>query len=496
MGSVILRAERVEKSFPGVQALDKVDFDLEEGEVHILLGENGAGKSTLMKIFSGSEKKDRGRIYVRDREVDIADPHHARLLGIGMVYQDLSLIPTLSVSENIFLGRLPKRASGTIKWPKLFDETARLLSDFGVALDPHQRIDSLGMAERQLVEIAKALSIEVQILLLDEPTSALSYEERDRLFEILRRLQGRGVGIVYVSHRLDEVPKIGQRVTVLRDGKKTGTLPVSKADENTLIRMMVGRELTEHYPKEKTERGGELLRVEGLARRGELKGLSLTLRRGEILGIAGLMGAGRSEFARALFGIDRIDAGRIFVEGKEVFISSPWEAIKLGFGYLTENRMDGLVPMLPVAANITLASILELSRGGFLSHQKERVLSRKYVEELDIHTAGLGQKVQFLSGGNQQKVALAKWLCSDAKILLFDEPTRGIDVGAKIEVFRLIGRLAKRGVGIIMISSELPEVIAIADRILVMCRGSFTAEFERERATPEEILKYAIIGGE
>ena len=494
--SFLLKAEAVDKSFPGVHALDKVDFDLKPGEVHVLLGENGAGKSTLMKIFSGTLTKDKGRVLIQDKEVDIENPHRARNLGIGMVYQELSSVPSLSVAENIFLGRLPKRSTGTVHWSRLFKEAKNLFDDFGVHVDPQQRVRALGMAERQLVEIAKALSINVKILLLDEPTSALSDEERERLFDIIRHLQEKGVGIIYVSHRLDEVPHIGQRVTVLRDGKNIGTLSVKQADESALIRMMVGRDLKELFPKEEVKLGREILKIQDLNVKGKLNNINLNLHEGEILGISGLMGAGRTELARALFGIDKIESGHIFINGKEVSISSPWEAIDLGIGYLTENRRDGLVPRLHVSANITLASLIELRRLGFLHRRNEKNLSEKYIKELSIHTSGLKQKVEFLSGGNQQKVALAKWICSHSRIMIFDEPTRGIDVGSKTEVFRLMSQLAKRGVGFIMISSDIPEVMAIADRILVMCRGSITAEFNRGKTTQEDILRYAVIGGD
>ena len=494
--SLILKAAAIGKSFPGVHALDRVDFDLKRGEVHVLLGENGAGKSTLMKIFSGTLIKDSGKIFIQDREVNIENPHHARDLGIGMVYQELSLVPSLSVAENIFLGRLPKRNTGTVHWSRLFEETRRLFDGFGVDVGPQQRVRALGMAERQLVEIAKALSLNIQILLLDEPTSALSEEERERLFDIIRQLQRRGVGTVYVSHRLDEVPQIGQRVTVLRDGKNVGTIPVKQADENTLIRMMVGRELKEHFPKEKAKIGKEILRIEDLSVKGKLENINLSLHEGEIIGISGLMGAGRTEFARALFGIDRIDGGQIFIDGKKVTISSPWDAIELGLGFLTENRRDGLVPRLSVAANITLASLGQLHRVGFLRRRNEKTLAERYIKELSIHTSGLHQKVEFLSGGNQQKVALAKWICSRSRIMIFDEPTRGIDVGSKTEVFKLMSELVRRGVAIIMITSELPEVMAIADRIIVMCRGTITAVLDRGMTSQEDILRHAVIGGD
>ena len=492
--SLILRAEAIDKSYPGVHALDHVDFDLYEGEVHALLGENGAGKSTFMKILSGSLPKDSGRISLRGQEVEIASPMHARELGIGMVYQELSVIPSLSVAENIFLGRLPKRKPfGTVDWSEATSQAKRILDDLGVDIDPRERVRDLSMGEQQLTEIAKALSMKAQILLLDEPSSALSDEERERLFSILRGLQEKGVAIIYVSHRLVEVPQIGQRVTILRDGKKIDTVPVDQADEATLIRMMVGRELGEQFPKEDVQRGGELLRIRNLTVEGKLRNLNLTLHKGEILGIFGLLGAGRTEFARALFGVDQIDDGEVFVNGGKVNISCPSDAIELGFGYLTEDRKDGLIPRLTIPANITLASLKRVCQLGFLKHDEERASAEKYVKELDIHTPKLSQRVEFLSGGNQQKVALAKWLCSRSKILIFDEPTRGIDVGAKAEVFRLMNELAKQGVGIILLSSELPEVLAMADRILVMAGGSFVAEYAGGQASQEDLMKNAVM---
>ncbi len=489
----LLHAEAIDKSFPGVHALDHVDFDLHEGEVHVVLGENGAGKSTLMKIFSGSLPRDSGRILIRGEEVEIRNPQHARDLGIGMVYQELSLIPTLSTAENILLGRLPRRRPlNTVDWPEVHSRAADILSDLGADIDPSKPVRGLSMAERQLTEIAKALSMKVQILLLDEPTSALSDEERDHLFDTIRRLQERGVAVIYVSHRLPEVPQIGQRVTVLRDGKGVGTLSVSEADEATLIRMMVGRELVEQFPKEEVELGKEILRIDGLTVKGKLRDISLSLHEGEIVGIFGVMGAGRTDLARTLFGFERPESGDIVLNGNKVRISSPWDAIDLGLGYMTEDRRDGLVPRLPIPPNITLASLDRMTRLGFLRREEERRAAEHYVQELDIATPSLSQKVELLSGGNQQKVALAKWLCSESKILILDEPTRGIDVGAKVEVFRLMNNLAGEGVGVIMISSELPEVLAMADRIFVMARGRIMGEFAGGECTQEDILRCAV----
>ncbi|MCL4396694.1 MAG: sugar ABC transporter ATP-binding protein [Chloroflexi bacterium] len=488
----LLQVQAIDKSFPGVHALDHVDFDLCAGEVHVLLGENGAGKSTFMKIISGALQKDSGHILLRGKEVEIADPQHACALGIGMVYQELSLIPTLTVAENIFVGRLPRRGRlRTIAWSEVYSHSKMLLDDLGVNINVKARVAELSMAERQLTEIAKVLTLNAQILLLDEPTSSLSEEERVRLFDIIRRLQKRGVGVIYVSHRLGEVPQIGQRVTVLRDGKRIGSLPVSQAKEDTLISMLVGRELTEQFPKVEVTRGVEILRVQNLSVKGTLGNLSLNLHAGEILGIFGLVGAGRTDLVRAIFGLHKLASGEISVNGRKTTITCPRDAVQAGLGYLTEDRKDGLVQLMPIPANTPLASLARISRWGVLSHATEEREARHLVDELKIHAPRLRQRVEYLSGGNQQKVALAKWLCSRSKVLIFDEPTRGIDVGAKVEVYRLMNELAGQGIGILMISSELPEVMAMADRILVMARGAITAEYERGRVSPEDIMRRA-----
>lgn len=489
----LLQAEAIDKTFPGVHALDHVDFDVYPGEVHVLLGENGAGKSTFMKIVSGALMKDGGRILLSGKEVEITNSTRARQLGIGMVYQELSLLPVLTVAENIFLGHWPRRKPlAAIGWKEMYAQTQTLLDSLGVDLDPHAPVDRLGMGERQLTEIAKALSLNAQLLLLDEPTSSLTEEERGHLFELIRRLQEKGVGIIYVTHRLVEVPQVGGRVTVLRDGKNIGTLQVSQANEETLIRMMVGRELKEQYPKKQLERGEPVLRIENLSVKNRLHNVSLDLHHGEILGMFGLVGAGRTDLARAIFGLHKIDSGAIYLGGSRVNISSPGDAIRYGLGYLTEDRKAGLVPRLPIPANVTLASLRRISRFGIVDHASEEKEARRLVDELHIHAPHLRQMVEFLSGGNQQKVALAKWLCSQSKILLFDEPTRGIDVGAKAEVFRLMNDLAKQGVGILMISSELPEVLAMADRILVMSHGMIAAEYTHNQATQEDIMRNAV----
>jgi len=493
MSLPVLQVKGLDKSYPGVHALEHVDFDLYKMEIHALLGENGAGKSTFMKILDGSALKDGGRIFIHGKEVNISNPHHAQQLGIGMVYQELSLIPELTVAENIFLGRWPRRKLlKTVDWRQIFTRSKDVLEKLGVSIDIKERVGNLGMGERQLTEIARAISMNVKILLLDEPTSALSDEERERLFLMLKALKETGVSIIYVSHRLSEVPLLCDRVTVLRDGKKIDTLLIDEADEETLIRMMVGRDVGERFPKDETKEGKEVLRIKNLTINGKLHNLELTLHQGEILGIFGLMGAGRTEFARALFGIDQIDKGEIIINEKRANISSPADAIEQGLGYLTEDRMGGLLMQMTIPANITLSSLRRFSKFGFIKHDDERKIAKGYVEDLSIHTPGLYQKLEFLSGGNQQKVALAKWLCSQSKILILDEPTRGIDVGAKIEVYRLISDLSKGGAGIILISSELQEVLNMADRIFVMSDGSFVAEYKRGEASQEDLLRSVI----
>lgn len=490
-GELLLEMKQVDKWYPGVHALDQVDFDLRPGEVHVLLGENGAGKSTLVKILSGSVPRDSGSIVIQDKKADRLTPERAQALGIGMVYQELSLIPALTVAENIFLGRPPRRWLGVVDWPTIFRRAQSILAQLGVNIDPRQQVRRLDVAEQQLTEIARVLAKEPRILLLDEPTSALSETERERLFEIIRRLQKRGVGIVYISHRLSEVPLIGQRVTVLRDGRVMGTLPVEQADEHTLVQMMVGRTLTEQFPDRGVDIGETLLRVEGLSLDGTLHRVSLELRRAEILGVFGLMGAGQRELSRALFGLESRAGGRIYMQGREVRIQSPLDAIREGLGLLTRDRREGLVPMLPVPPNLTLAEVSQSPLRAFLRPRSETATAATYVEELNIQPPFLNRAVAQFSGGNQQKVLLARWLYSKARILIFDEPTRGIDVGAKAEVYALMNHLTERGVGILMISSEMPELLAIADRILVMRRGRFVAEFSRGEATQQELLRSA-----
>lgn len=487
----LLELRDISKAFPGVKALERVDFDLEEGEVHALLGENGAGKSTLMKILSGSLKKDTGSISINGRPVEVADPHHAMELGIGMVYQELSLVPTLSVAENIFLGRWVC-SKGRIRWERIHRAAEGALQRVGCDIDPRRILRTLSMAEQQLVEIAKVLSRDAKILLLDEPTSALSEKETDRLFNIIQRLKREGVGIVYVTHRLAEVLAISDRVTVLRDGRKIATVATRQVSEADLVRMMVGRELKQQYPTERGTPGLPLLSVRGLNTPTGLRDVSFEVRAGEIVAVFGAMGAGRTELARALFGVDRYDSGEIRIDGRVVRIRRPADAIRAGVGYLTEDRRQGLVLTLPIPPNVTLATLRHVSNYGFLRTRLETELSAQMVRELRVATPRLEQRVGNLSGGNQQKVALARWLVSRARLLIFDEPTRGIDVGARAEVYALMSQLARNGAGILMLSSDLPEVLGMADRVLVMQRGRITAELARDEATPERVMQAAV----
>jgi ribose transport system ATP-binding protein len=490
--SALLQMRGIAKRYPGVVALDGVDLEVLPGEVHVLLGENGAGKSTLMKILAGAVRRDAGSIEIEGRPAALERPREAQARGISIIYQEFNLVPGLTVAENIYLGREPRAWPGLIAQARMTRAARQLLGRLGVDIDAGAIVGQLGVAEQQMVEVAKALSIEAKILVMDEPTSALTEKEIVRLFQVIRALRGQGVAIIYISHRMEELFEIGDRVTVLRDGRHVGTRPIASITMAELIRMMVGRDLAEQFPRRETRAGEEVLRVEGLCRPG-LHDISLQLRRGEVVGLAGLMGAGRTELARALFGADRIEAGRIWVRGRLTSIRSPRQAVALGLGLLTEDRKrQGLVLCASVVDNTCLASLDLFSSGGLMRPAEERREAGRLAAELRTKTPTLAQRVVNLSGGNQQKVVLAKWLCRNADILIFDEPTRGIDVGAKAEIYQLINRLAAAGKAILMISSELPEIIGMSDRILVMCRGRIAGEFAAGAATQETLLQCAL----
>jgi len=492
----LLTMQNISKTFPGVMALDSVDLDLRHGEIHVLLGENGAGKSTLIKILSGAYPKDKGEILINEKRVEIDRPKKAVELGISVIYQEFTLNPFVSVAENIFLGREPTSLLGMINWKKVFNEAAKILERVGMPLDPRVLVRNLGVAQRQIVEIAKALSLDAAILILDEPTAVLPRSESEKLFSILHALKKERIGIIYISHRLEEIKMIGDRATVLRDGKKIDTVCVNDVETDTIVQMMVGRKLR-YESLAKREFGSEALRVEGLARRGVFEDINFHVRKGEILCFTGLVGAGRTEVAKAIFGAEKLDEGKIFLFGREIMIKSPADAVSLGIAYLSENRQDeGLVLKMSIQTNITLSALQKVSARIMISEKKERREAARFRDELSIHTPSLRQLVKFLSGGNQQKVLIAKWLLTEAKVLIFDEPTRGIDVGTKEEIHQIISGLAEKGVAIIVISSELPEVLKIADRIIVMRGGKIAGEMDHREANQEKIMQLAVGGNQ
>lgn len=492
----LLEMQGITKEFPGVKALKGVDFSLEAGEIHALLGENGAGKSTLMKVLSGVYQKDAGKIILDGQEVEITGPSHAQELGIGIIHQELNLVPALTVMENIFLGREPVMALGFIEWKAMRSQAQKILTRLGSDIAPDALVSELSIGEQQMVEIAKALSYETKLLIMDEPTAALTGRETEHLFSIIRQLAAAGVGIVYISHRMEELFALSNRITVMRDGAYVGTVITEGANFDHLVKMMVGREMTARFPKETVPVGAEVLRVDNLFCKGVLHNISFTVRAGEVVGVAGLMGAGRTEMARAIFGADPIDGGTITVAGEQVVIKAPQDAIKAGIGLITEDRKhQGLVLSLPVGENITLAALETVSSHTFVSSSAEASLVSQQIDNLKIRTPGAAQLVKNLSGGNQQKVVIAKWLATNPKVLIMDEPTRGVDVGAKAEIYQIMNMLTAAGVGILMISSELPEILGMSDRVLVMHQGYLMADMPVAGATQEKIMTYAA-GGE
>lgn len=483
----------IRKEFPGVLALDRVQLSLKKGEVHVLLGENGAGKSTLMKILSGAYTKDSGDIFIDGNLTEIMSPAHAQELGIGIIYQEFNLNPYLSVAENIFMGREPVKLPGIIHWERLYREAQAILDSLNVKINARHKVESLGVAMQQMVEVAKALSLKARILIMDEPTASLSNNEIESLFKTILHLKQQGVSIVYISHRLVEIFEIGDRVTVLRDGKYIATTPVEQLTRDDMIRMMVNRDLDDQIPKVKAEIGETVLKVENLNVNERLKEINFELHKGEILGISGLMGAGRTRLAKTLFGAEKIKSGSIYLEGREVFLKSPRDAINAGIGLVTEDRKtEGLILDLSVKQNISLPNIKRFIKGGVINFKKENEVVDEYIGKLKIKTPSRNQQALFLSGGNQQKVVLSKWLCTDTKIFIFDEPTRGIDVGAKTEIYQLMNRLTANGAAIIMISSEMPEILGMSDRILVMRDGRIAGELSDEEATQEKIMNLAL----
>jgi ribose transport system ATP-binding protein len=495
MGDVLVLMEGIEKNFPGVHALSQCRFELSSGEVHALVGENGAGKSTLMKVLAGVYTKDAGRIIYKGQEVDIPSPKAAQQLGISIIHQELNLMPHLTVAQNIFIGREPRTSLKVVLDEKAINrQTEQLFSMLRLKLDPRTKVADLTVAKQQMVEIAKALSFNSDVLIMDEPTAALTEAEIDELFRIIRDLRDRGVGVVHISHRLEELKQISDRVTVMRDGRYIATVQTRDAAIDQIISMMVGRTIYESTPEVPENASPEVvLEVKHLKRGNVIKDLSFNLRKGEILGFAGLMGAGRTEVARAIFGADPLDSGEIYVRGKRVHINSPRDAVQHGIGYLSEDRKRyGLALKMDVESNVVMAAFGKfIGTFGWVRSAKTHSTAGHFVDTLSIRTPSLQQKVRNLSGGNQQKVVIGKWLTADTDVLIFDEPTRGIDVGAKSEIYRLLNDLAQQGKAIIMISSELPEILRMSHRVIVMCEGRITGELNVADATQEKIMTFA-----
>lgn len=492
VSEVLVEMTGIEKEFPGVHALSNCCFELRRGEVHALVGENGAGKSTLMKVLTGIHERDAGTIQFKGKEFSIRSPRDALVNGIGIIHQELNMVPHLTVAQNIFIGR--ERMKGFLLDEKRMNDEAReLLDSLNIQIDPTTKAKDLSVAKQQMVEIAKVLSYQSEVLIMDEPSSSLTETEIEELFRFIRELKQKGVGIIYISHRLEELKRISDRITVMRDGQYVGTMETAETSIDEIIRMMVGRVIYEE-PKTHSAVSPDaptVLEVRGL-RSAQVKGVSFDLKQGEILGFAGLMGAGRTEVARLIFGADPRTGGEIIVGGKKADIRSPGDSVGYGIGYLSEDRKRfGLAVGLSVSDNAVLASLVDFVQGGLVNDRRIAATAGDFVSRIDIKTPSTAQRVKNLSGGNQQKVVLAKWLIKNCSILIFDEPTRGIDVGAKSEIYKLMNMLAHEGKSIIMISSELPELLRMSDRVAVMCEGSLTGILGIEEATQEKIMKLA-----
>jgi ribose transport system ATP-binding protein len=490
----LLQMTDITKQFPGVLALDKAQLSVEAGECHALVGENGAGKSTLMKILSGAYQPDSGTIMLEGLAQQVTSPIVARNLGITMIHQELNLLPEMTVAENIFLGH--EIVQGPLGWldkRTMEKKSEDLLESFGQKLSGRALVKKISLAQQQMVEIAKAISVQSKIIIMDEPSAILTDRELAELFDLIGRLKKQNVAIIYISHRLEEIFKVCDRVTVMRDGKTVQTDQASSMRQDQIIRLMVGRELEQFFPSEHSHPGVEVLRLESIQQVGKLRNINLSLRKGEIVGLTGLVGAGRTELARVIFGAEQPDSGRMLLAGEPVSFRSPRQAIDAGIGLLTEDRKSqGLVLNMMVRENTTMASLSRLVRRGFVDIRAEKEATQNYIRDLQIKTPSTEQKVRNLSGGTQQKVVLSKWLFTQSRILIFDEPTRGIDVGAKAEIYQLMWKLVAQGIAILMISSELPEVLKMCDRILVMHEGEITGELKQAEATQERIMALAM----
>lgn len=490
----ILQVNGLTKSFSGVKALDNVQLNLRKGEVHALMGENGAGKSTFMKILIGLLTPDAGKILFEGNELKNSNVNEVLKKGISMIHQEMLVVPELTVAQNIFLGR--ESTSWLPNWlddRKIDSQAEALLAQMGVAIKAQTKMKYLSVAEMQMVEIAKAISNNAKVIIMDEPTSAISDKEVATLFKIIKDLKSKGVAIIYISHKMDEIYQIADTITVLRDGKYIGTKSAAELESKALIAMMVGRELDDIFPTSFNAKGEEVLSVQHLSSKGKFNDITFKVHAGEVLGIAGLMGAGRTEIARAIFGLDSYDSGTVFMKGKKVNLKSPYQAIAHGIGYVSEDRKGlGFIPGLSVKENITLASLSNHSKNWFIQSKSENAVASQMIHDLKIKTTDAGQKVRFLSGGNQQKVVIGKVLQASPELIILDEPTRGIDIGAKFEIYKLIHELTAKGIAVIMISSELPEILGMSHRILVLSKGKQTALLSKEEATQETIMKFAM----
>lgn len=490
--TVKIRVSNIEKSFPGVKALNSIDFSVKKGTVHALCGENGAGKSTLMKIINGIYKPDAGQIFIDEVPVKIHNPIQAQAFGIAMIAQELNYVPEMSVEENLFLGRLPVNKLGKVNWKLVRSETLRFLKEENLPYTPDQKLKTLTVSDIQMLEIIKAISNKAEIIVMDEPTSAITQREVDTLFEKIAQLKSRGVSIIYISHKLEEIFKIADEITVIRDGTVVGTRLIHEVDMNNVISLMVGRKLEDEFPKENIAVGDTVLEVSDLYSTGTFKDISFDVHKGEIVGFAGLMGAGRTEVMRALFGLDPYQSGTVKMNGKEIRVKDPMTSIKNGIAMLSEDRKRyGIIPVRSVMENASISSLERIIYGGFYHAAVERKIVGEYFKKMHVKTPSLDTAIQSLSGGNQQKVLLAKWMIKDPEILVLDEPTRGIDVGAKYEIYKLMTELVRTGKGVIMVSSELPELIGMCDRIYVMNKGRITGELQRKDFSQETIMKYA-----
>ncbi|MDK2789448.1 MAG: rhamnose transport system ATP-binding protein [Epulopiscium sp.] len=495
MSEYILELKGITKTFPGVKALDNVHFQLKPGEIHALMGENGAGKSTFIKIITGVHPPDEGEIYLNGQKVEIKNPKDAQRMGIAAIYQHITCYPDLSVTENIFMGHEKiQKGTNRILWKEMHSEARKLLKELGADFDPKTQMGALSVAQQQIVEIAKALSANAKIIIMDEPTAALTKRESEELYRITEQLRDNGTSIIFISHRFEDMYRLASKVTVFRDSKYIGTWGVNEISNEDLIVAMVGREITQLFPKKEAKIGNELLRVEGLGKTGFFKDVSFTLHKGEILGLTGLVGAGRTEVCQAIFGIESYDKGRVYLEGKEVKINNPLQAMNLGIGYLPEDRQkQGLVLNWEIGRNITLPTLEKFSNNGWLNHNKEAEIAKSLSEKVNVKAKSIFDLAGSLSGGNQQKVIVAKLLAADLKVIILDEPTKGVDVGAKSAIYEIMSDLACQGYGIIMISSEMPEVLGMSDRIVVMREGKVTAILDRKDATQETILEAAML---